>query len=274
VLEHRDVEFIPEAEKRDPAPGFSETIVGLSPGESKEFTLEVPSDAANAAMAGRTVTFRVTVHGVKEEALPPVDDEFARLVGDFETLDQLRAAVRDELRLHKERALRERLERQVVQQVVDQAEVDLPPQLVEQYARDAEEHVARSLDNQGLTIQQYIKLTGRTTTQFHEELQQQARRSLKRAFVLDAVADAEHIAVSDEEIEAEVRRLVKGEERARQALEREEIRRRIASDLREQKTVARLVDIATEGAGPIASQAASATEAAGSSQEQETDEQQ
>lgn len=185
-------------------PGFGAQLLGRAKGETVEFTLTYPEDFQVERLAGKEARFRVTVNEVKVERLPELDDEFARMVeGEFETLDQLREHIRSELLRQKTEQAEDEYRRQVLEAVVAGARVEIPPVLVEQQVERMVEDLADRLAQMRLNLAQYLRGTGRTEEQLREEFRPQARRILLEQLVLDAVAEAEGIEVTEEDIRAE-----------------------------------------------------------------------
>ena len=193
------------------------------------------------------IIYALTVHWVKARNLPPLDDEFATTLGmDYETVDALRAAIRDNLQTREEHERRLEHEEQVIQAVVDQATVDLPPQLTEEEADRLLQQTAQNLERQGIPLQSYLRFTQKSEEQFRAELMTQAERNVRRTEVLNAVAQAEGIEISDEEINAElaqssddpaeVRRLI------REAARRPAFKERIAAMMRRQRATRLLLE--------------------------------
>jgi trigger factor len=251
LVDRDDVEYVVRAEDQRPVPGFAERLVGLSAGEEKSFTLPMPDDFEDKEVAGKEASFQVKVGWVKEKQLPELDDAFASTVGSFSTLDELKAQVREELQSGAEATARRELQDGVVEAVVGVAKLDLPPQAITRQAARLRQQLSDTLDNQGISVEQYRQITGKTAAEFDEELETQARRDLTRLFVLDAIADAEEVSVDAVEVEAEMRRAAGDGPNAarelRQALARPETRNRFEALIRERKTIERLVELATGG---------------------------
>ncbi|HWP28657.1 MAG TPA: trigger factor [Chloroflexota bacterium] len=262
LVDRQDVEYEVRPDDPHPVPGFGEQLVGLRAGEEKAFTIRIPEDHSDRELAGKDVAFRVRLHWVKEKQLPELDDAFAASVGAFNTLADLRAHVERELRARAEAAARRELQEAVVEAVVGVASLELPPQAVEKQAERLRQRLISSLDKQGITVEQYRQLTQKSASDLDEELRAEARRDLTRAFVLDAVAEAEQIEVDPAEVEAEIRRVAgdgaQGARAAEAALARPAMRERVAVLLRERKAVERLVALATGQAdqSPVAAQSA------------------
>ena len=252
ILDRDDVEYVVRGDSDRPMPGFAEQLVGLSAGAEKSFTLRAPAEFEDQDVAGKEATFEVKLHWVKEKHLPELDDAFASTVGAFATVDELREHVRRELGGRAEAKARRELQEGVVEAVVAGASLELPPQAVEKQAARLRQQLTDSLDRQGITVEQYRQLTGKSPAEFDAQLETEAQRDLTRLFVLAAVADAEQITVDAAEVEAEIRAAAGDGPDAhrvvRQALARPETRERVEAAVRERKTVRHLVDLATGGA--------------------------
>ncbi|MFQ5987744.1 MAG: trigger factor [Dehalococcoidia bacterium] len=246
--------FIPAADMPNPAPGFSEQLVGMMAGQEKEFPLVYPADYSDESLAGEEAAFCVFLHEVKEIRLPAIDDDLARTVGDFETLDELKGRLREGLRAEAESEAQERFAEKVLATVIAQAKIEFPPILLErEIDRMVEERVAR-LRRLGFTLEGYLKAIEKSEEEWREELGPQAEERLKRSLVLGEVAELEGIEVEAAEIEEEIDRraqlLGDQADAARESLSSAPSRHNIALELYGQRALQRLVEIATEGPEP------------------------
>jgi trigger factor len=246
LVDSKDAEYVVDAEGPQPAPGFADQLVGMKIGEERSFTLTLPEDYRRRELASKAAEFTVTLHGVKERRLPEVDDEFAKTVGDeYETADQLREGIHKQLLESEEQSRAREHEESVIRAVVDQATVELPPQLAEEESQRLLEQLSNSLDRQGITIEQYLRFTGRQEPQLREELRAQGERSVRRSEVLNAVARAEGFEAGDDEVRQE---LVGAETdpaeigRLERLLESATVRERVAALLRERKAARFLLE--------------------------------
>lgn len=246
-----DVEdFILTAEASKPAPGFSEQLVGMMAGQEKEFSLTLPADYPDKDLAGKEAAFRVVLHEVKEIRLPEIDDDLARMVGDFETLDELKGRLREDLQAEAESEAQGRFAEKVLATVIAQAKIGFPPTLLErEIDRMVEERVAR-LKHLGFTLEGYLKAIEKSEEEWREELRPQAEERLKRSLVLGKVVELEGIKVEAAEVEGEIERRAQlsGDraDAARESLSSAPSRRNIALELYGRKALQRLVEIATE----------------------------
>jgi trigger factor len=186
-------------------PGFSEQLAGMKKGESKQFALQVPADSPRKELAGRTVEFRVHVKEVKKRRVPELNDEFAKTVGDVENLAALRDKVRQQLRQRKSRAQDGELRRRLMDKLILQHELEAPEGMVEREAAAVLEELAMTIRASGGRMEglpddpEILKSKAKET----------ATRRIKESLLLEAVARQEGLAVSDEEVEAEVQTLAR-----------------------------------------------------------------
>lgn len=256
ILDEHDVEYLVDPARNIPVPGFAEQVIGMSAGETKTFTLTFPEDYRSAALAGKEANFEVRVQSVKEKRLPALDDDLAKTAGEFDTLEQLRENVRARLLASAQANLDEEYQETVVNTVVEQAELELPLQMVEEQAEHSLHDLEDRLQAQNMSMPEYLNLVKKTRLQLLDDMRAEARLVLRRQFVLNAVAEREGIEVSDEEIKNEVEtaaRLMgnRGDE-VRKALSTPEARRNTAFRLRQRKARERLAAIASQPAEDVA----------------------
>lgn len=233
--------------------GMDQHIVGMSEGETKEFTTTIPEDYANTDLAGKEATYTVTLKSAKYRELPELDDELAKSVGDYETVEDLRTGVRQQLQEQKESEARRQLRDDVVKAVTDSATVEVHPVLVHDEVHVMMDEMKRMLEQNRISFEQFLAMSNKTEQEYHDELEPDARERAKRDLVLDAVANAEHLDADDQEIEGWLQVFVAmGGKRMRLRDLTAGQRANIASRLRRDKAIARLVEIATEN-GPAAS---------------------
>jgi trigger factor len=247
VMESKDAEYVVAEDGPQPADGFAQAIVGMSADESKTVTLKLPEEYRNKELAGQDAEFELTVHWVKAKVLPELDDELPTTVGtEHESLEQLRTAIRENLSAREEHERRVAHEEKVVDSVVEQATLDLPPQLVEEEAGRLVQQLAGNLERQGIPLQSYLRFTQKTEEQFRAEMMAQAERSVRRSEVLNAIAQAEGIDVTDDEIRDtmaaglddsnESKRLL------RESLRRPAVKERFAASMRRERAVRMLLE--------------------------------
>ena len=232
-----------------PTPGFAEQLLGMKRNEDKEFKLQFPSDFPNGELAGKEPSFKVRVTEIKQERLPELDDEFAiGLNPDFKSLDSLREQVSADLKLRAEEKARIDFEERVIEAVVDIAELEFPPILVERETdRLLNQRLQRlQMGEQGL--EEYLKSVNKTEEELREELHPLATKGITRSLVLGKIAEEEKIEVTDSEIETEIENITQGaaekKDELQKFLNKPEPRESIKQLLTTRKTIQQLVEIA------------------------------
>jgi trigger factor len=229
-------------------PEFDEKLRGLSAGESVDFPVTYGDEDQRAELRGRTVDYTVTVKQVQEKVLPELDDDLAIGVSEFDTIDELTADVQRRLDENAQSQVDELFRRMVIDAVVEKATVDVPAVMVDRRVGTILQQTASQLP-EGVSFEQYVAATGRTLEQIVEELRPDAEMAVRRELVVEAIADAEGIEVTDEEMEEQVRTDAEATGRAPERLLHELQHHggweALRQDMRIQKAVQKLVDSAT-----------------------------
>ncbi len=232
-----------------PIKGFSEELVGLKKDEIKEFRLSFPADYARAELAGKEVTFKITIKEVKIEKLPELNDDFAKLVNaEYTTLDILKSKQREGMQKNAEDAAKKEFEQNIIDEVVKISEVEYPA-IIETEEIDAiiSQQMRRwQTDEKGM--EEYLKSIKKTAEQFRADMKPIATRTIKQSLVLTEIAKAEGIELKQEDLKAEIENMVKdieGERRQKllELLAHPQNQTNIASQIATRKTVARLTEI-------------------------------
>ncbi len=266
VLSLNGVEYGLQVGSGSPVEGFPEMLEGMDIGETRSFDLTYPMGHPDPGLAGRTVEFEITLRGVKELVLPPLDDALARSTGDFESLAELRDRVREVLEGEAEAAERERVADLVLSAIVKESEIRYPQVLLEREIDSAEEEYAQLLTQRGFTLERYLEVTGKTRESLRHELRPGAERRLNRGLVLAEISHREGISVEEEETEAEVEAIARGygdqAEAVAKALTSGEPNRAIRSRLFGRKVLDRLAEIGrSEEAGETVAASEDSSEA-------------
>jgi trigger factor len=231
-----------------PVPGFADQLVSMKVGEEKEFKLKLPEDYPTAELAGKEASFKVKVNEIKRQQLPKLDSEFAQLVStEFKTMAALRKQLAKNLRFQAEQRAKEEFEEKVVDAVVDSSKVEFPPVLVEAEIERLLEQQASWLQQSGLGLEEYLSRIKKTEEELREETRPVAVKRVPRSLVLDKVAEAEKIEVTDQEITTELEKLAQGAENKTEMKERissPQVRGSMEQLLTTKKTVQRLAEIA------------------------------
>ena len=186
---------------------FEDQLIGKNIGEDVEVNVTFPAEYHAAELAGKPATFKVKIKEIKMKELPELNDEFASEVSEFETLDAYKEDVKNKLAEAKQAQATAENENNVVQKVVDNAQMDIPAPMVDEQVRNMIEDYARRLQSQGISFDQYLQFTGSTIEQLQEQMRPQAELRLRTRLVLEAVVAAEKIEPSDELVEAEIKKM-------------------------------------------------------------------
>ncbi|MCK7607089.1 trigger factor [Geobacillus stearothermophilus] len=189
-------------------PGFEEQLVGMKAGEEKEIQVTFPEEYHAEQLAGKPATFKVKVHEVKAKQLPTLDDEFAKDVDEeVETLDELKAKIRARLEEAKKNEAETALRNAVVEKAAANAEIDIPAVMVQNETDRMLREFDQRLQMQGLNLQLYYQFSGQDEAALREQMKEDAEKRVRAALTLEAIAKAENIEVTDEEVEEELQKM-------------------------------------------------------------------
>lgn len=188
-------------------PGFEEQLVGAETGKEIDVNVTFPEDYHAEDLKGKEAVFKCTVHEIKAKELPEIDDEFAAEVSEFDTLEEYKADVKAKIKDEKAAEGKTKKEDQVVEQAVKNAEMEIPKAMIETQVRQMADDFAQRIQSQGLSMEQYFQFTGMTAEKMLEELRPQAIKRIETRLVLEAIAKAENIEISDEKIDEEVAKM-------------------------------------------------------------------
>lgn len=184
-------------------PGFEDQLEGVSAGEEKDVNVTFPEDYGAADLAGAPVVFKVKVHEVKESQVPTLDDEFAKDVSEFETLDELKADLEKKLRTRREETAQKDFENAVLSKLIENTEMDVPEAMVEYEADRIVEDYENRMQGVGFTFDQYLQMMGTNRAEFKENAKVAALRQIQGELIFAAIAEAEKLEPSDEDVEKE-----------------------------------------------------------------------
>jgi trigger factor len=248
LLSEEDLSLLISDKTEWPFPGFDQHLLGLSADETKDFTHTFAEDHPNEALRNRVTDFHLVCKEVKSRFVPEWSDDLARAVGDYDDQLALRISVREQLETQEQRKVDAEYARSVIEATVEGADVSYPPVLLEEELDGMLRDLSQRLENQRLSLEDYLKIEGKTVEELRDELKPQASDRLKQALVLGKVVEVESIEVDDDAIKEEIDRLVApfGENaaRLRKSFEQPLGRRRVELDLLTERAIQRLVSIA------------------------------
>ena len=181
-------------------PGFEEQLVGVSAGEEKDVNVTFPEDYGAKELAGAPVVFKVKVHEVKESQAPTIDDEFAKDVSEFETLDEFKADLEKKLKDRREAAAQKDFENAVLSKLIETTEMEVPDAMVDYEADRIVEDYENRMQGAGITLDQYLQMMGTNRAEFRENAKVAALRQIQGDLIFGAVAEAEKLEPTEEEI--------------------------------------------------------------------------
>lgn len=247
IIDEEDFELVLEPKNEDFPPDFDQQFVGRPAGTSLSFDLTYPEDWPSDR-AGKQAHFEAGIVGVKRQEVPPLDDTFAALIGEYETLEELKSSIRESIYAARKVDADMQFANQAVDKLIEGAQIEFPPVLLERSLDRIVSEQERNLEQAGLPMSEYLRITRQTKAQFRQQFLALADKRLRGDLVIDALIQAEHLQATDEEIEAEISRLLASSSESapemRSFLTSDVGRLMIAEDVARQKALNLLVDMA------------------------------
>ena len=183
---------------------FEDQLVGKNLGEDVEVNVTFPEEYHVDELKGKPALFKVKIKEIQKKELPELDDDFAQDVSDFDTLDEYKADVEKKILENKENQIKREQEDQIIEKIIENAQMEIPQQMIAAQTRQMTQEFAQRLQSQGLSLEQYMQFTGLTPQKMMEDLEPQALKRIQSRLVLESVVAAEYIEASDEEIDKEL----------------------------------------------------------------------
>ena len=184
-------------------PGFEDQLVGAEIGKELDVNVTFPEEYGAKELAGKEAVFKCKVNGIKVKELPEADDEFAQEVSEFDTLDEYKAGIKAKLLKDKEDEAKRAKEDAVIGKIVENATMDIPDAMVEYQTQQMLDDFGRRMQSQGLSLEQYFQFTGMTEADYKEQIKPRALQNIQSRLVLEAVAEAEKLEATEEDLEKE-----------------------------------------------------------------------
>lgn len=185
-------------------PGFEDQMVGMKADEEKEIKVKFPEDYFSEDLKGKDATFKVKVHEIKKKELPEINDDFAKDTSEFDTLDELKASIKEKLENENTNKAKYETEEAAIKAVCEAAEVEIPSGMIETELDNMTKDIETRLQYQGMKLDSYLKMIGKTMEEFRKEGEEQAKTSVKNRLVLEAIVKAEDIKADEDEINTKV----------------------------------------------------------------------
>lgn len=244
VIEQKGAQYQVTTGQTFPVLGFAEQLVGMNPGDEKEFELEYPEDYGDEELAGNKVKFKINAIEIKKEVLPEISDDFAKTVGaEFETMAALREKAETDMKDRAEQQSKTNFEEEIIHGIADISKVEYPPILVEsEITRILNQQFQRSSQS----LEDYLDTVGKTEEQVREDLRPVAEHRVVHSLVLSKVAEVEEIEVSNEEVDEEIENMVKDstdrKDELRKFFNDPQIRDSIVQNMLTRKTMEKLTE--------------------------------
>ena len=191
-------------------PGFEDQVVGHEVGDEFEISVKFPEDYQAEELKGKDATFKIKLHQIKRKELPTLDDEFAKDVSEFDTLDEYKNSLREKLQSDREKQEEMNVENQIFDALIEKVQGEIPEEMYEQEVEESINNFAYRLQSQGLNLETYLKYTGMDVNAIKEQFRPQSEKQLKLRLALEKIAELENLEVSDEAVEEEYEKLVPG----------------------------------------------------------------
>lgn len=224
-------------------PGFEDQIIGMKIDEEKDIKVTFPEDYFSKDLAGKEAIFKVKLHEIKKKELPKIDDDFAKDVSEFDTLADLKADIKAKMEKENEEKAKYESEEAAIEAVCKDVEIDIPSGMIETEIDNMIKDIENKLSYQGLTLDQYLKLTNKTNESLRKEFDEQANKAVKSRLVLEAIIKAEDIKPDDKEIEEKVKEMAKNYGRSEEELSKNEgFKNYIVDNMKYEKAIAFILD--------------------------------
>ena len=223
-------------------PGFEDQIIGMKIDEEKDINVKFPDEYFSKDLAGKDATFKVKLHEIKKKELPELDDEFAKDVSEFDTLEELKKSIKDKIEKDNEQKQKYETEDAVIKAVCENIKVDIPSGMIESETEDMLKNIETRLSYRGLKLDQYLQIMGKTAEEVKKEYEPQAIEAVKSRLMLEAVVKAEKIEATEDEIVEKVKEMAKNYGKSdEELLKNENLRNYIKSGIETEKALDFLV---------------------------------
>ena len=230
-------------------PGFEEQLVGAEAEKEVEVKVTFPEEYHAEELKGKDAVFKCTIHEIKEKQIPEIDDEFAAEVSEFGTLDEYKDDVKAKIKEQKENEGKQKKEDQAVEKAVANATMEIPEAMIDEQVRQMVNEFAQNMQYQGISFEQYCQITGMTLEKIQEETRPQAVKRIETRLVLEAIAKAENIEVTEERLDEEIKKMAESYNMEADKLKElmgEEEKKQMMEDIAVQDAVTFLVENAVE----------------------------
>lgn len=225
-------------------PGFEDQVIGMKIDEEKDVKVKFPEEYFSKELAGKDAVFKVKVHEIKKKELPELDDEFAKDVSEFDTLKELKADIKAKQEKQNEERAKYETQDAVIKALCEKTKVDIPSGMIEMETDNMLKEFEQRLSYQGLKLEQYFQMMGKTEEEIRKEYEPQAIEGIKSRLALEAVIKAEKIEATDKDIDEKMKEMAKnyGKENDEEFLKNENVRNYIKQGIESEKAINFLVE--------------------------------
>ena len=203
-------------------PGFEEQLIGMKIDEEKDINVKFPDEYFSKDLAGKDAVFHIKLHSIKEKQLPKIDDEFAKDVSEFDTLEELKKSIREKKEKENEERAKRETEDAAVEEVCKNTKIDIPSGMIELEIDNMEQNIDQRLRYQGLNLEQYLKMLGKTEASLREEYKEQAEKNVKSRLILDQIVKDEKIEADEKYVKEKMEEMAKQYNKKIEELEKNE----------------------------------------------------
>ena len=223
--------------------GFEDQVIGMKIDDEKDINVTFPKEYYSKDLAGKPAVFKVKLHEIKEKEYPEMDNEFAKDVSEFDTIDELKADIKKKLEEQNEHRAKHETENKAIEIVTNNSKIDIPSGMIENEIDAMEDDLDKRLSYQGMKIDQYLKMINKTKEDFRKEMRPQSEGSIKTRLVLEAIVKDAKIEVSEEELNEKIAELAKTYGRPEEELKKnEEFKKYITSNLETENAIKYIID--------------------------------
>lgn len=224
-------------------PGFEDQVIGMKIDEEKDIVVTFPEEYFSKELAGKEATFKVKVHEIKKKELPELDDEFAKDVSEFDTLKELKEDIKAKKEKQNEERAKYETQDAVIKALCEDMKVEIPTGMIELEVENMLKDIEQRLSYQGLKLEQYLQMMGKTEEDIKKEYEPQAIEGIKSRLALEAVIKAEKIEATDSEVEEKMKEMAKnyGKENDEEFLKNENVKNYIKQGIASEKAIDFLV---------------------------------
>lgn len=224
-------------------PGFEDQIIGMKINEEKDIKVKFPKEYPSKDLAGKDATFKIKLHEIKKKELPEINDEFAKDASEFDTLEDWKKSIREKQEKANESKAKYEMEEAAIETVCKNSTVEIPSGMVETQIDNMEEDISGRLSYQGMNLDQYLNMIGKTKQEFRDEYKEEAEKQVKTNLVLEAIMNDAKIEVTEDDIEGKIKEMAEMYgQKPEEAKENKQLRKYVEANLKTEKTIHFIVD--------------------------------